>query len=1282
MSLLPHLPLNEINSVNSASGLSENKKLSESKTKKVCNDPHQFSEGSSMCKMYALSDHNYTTQIQKLSHDNLDAIRSMLLSVVLPNRIMVKHIPTDIYNFIENTINNLIFYKLEYTSDLDDKYFFEPVDLKNVQQYDIKPKSGLVPILHDTMNFAKQLFYDSKKFLLEPDEKFKEWVTNKLKELKEISNSLKMYTSNMENSKKSKQLLRSRNRNNNKAKRKLLLDSSASSKTDFDIKSSCNEINIETSSEKSLNLKFLSENDFSKYTISQKNFSDGIDLFKYIKLDIQLKPIAPISVKSNTNTRKKSTDYETDRDIERLFDLKPYSKQLQPKLRNVKTIDISKSLEINKGNYFSGTEEDMEPLAKNTIVESEKTIITEVEYVSRYNEEIKNQLLNDSNSDSGLSNGSFHEYSKETSLEKGGTSTNIVDRFLTVFKTDEVRFLEDATCLDSDLSKVSESQDTFGLKSHLNNQGPKSFSRLELGIDLCNKRDEIVVSSESEYSESGGDSIHKQRLKPMLRVDQLANETRDAQKNESDRIRRLEKKNNLLSKAMKTHFKLTHKSDLILDYIGKTKTFIKVDRNIVKHLKSHQKDGVKFMYDSCYGGVDLTHKNSGSGCVLAHCMGLGKTLQLIALLNTVISYKELNTSKILILCPKSTVMNWADEFEHWICPLKDSKKVKVFIFPDSCDVVDKLRILEEWSLSTHEKAGCLLLGYEAFRTLVFYHSYKYKGCSTYSKLESIRDAVKKYLLNPGADIVICDEGHIIKNSRSAISLAVAKIKTRKRIILTGTPIQNNLKEYYSMVNFIKPLYLGTEREFANLYANPIKNGQHKDSSKKDITVMKQRSYVLHKKLSKFVQRKEAELLKTFLPEKFEYVLFIPMTAVQNTLYEYILEAISKRDDCRGKSLITDYTVLRKIWTHPKVLEDAWKNANKPKTKKDSKKVSNSDEDLPDDIYDSQSGVMSVTNDWWRRYLTKKDLNTIIPSNKLRVMFSILRMCEEKGEKCLIFSAFVAVLNVVEYFLQKMSECEADLLHLGHISSNQKNANKWINGQDYYRLDGKTPKNIRHEMIKRFNSDANKRARVFLISSRAGGQGINLIGANRVIILDTSWNPSNDQQNIFRVFRLGQKKNCYIYRLLAMGTMEEKVYSRSVTKQAMSFRVVDEQQIDRHYNMAELAELYTLSIPQSNERTMPLLPKDTVLADLLRQTDLVYKYHEHDSLLENKVEQELSEQEKADAWDTYEKELQINYVQKEHMEAEKINFSQTLPLQSYLGALKNVDDQKCAEINRR
>lgn len=135
-------------------------------------------------------------------------------------------------------------------------------------------------------------------------------------------------------------------------------------------------------------------------------------------------------------------------------------------------------------------------------------------------------------------------------------------------------------------------------------------------------------------------------------------------------------------------------------------------------------------------------------------------------------------------------------------------------------------------------------------------------------------------------------------------------------------------------------------------------------------------------------------------------------------------------------------------------------------------------------------------------------------------------------------------------------------------------NTWENGKDYYRIDGSTPKAVRQALITNFNDRAKKRARVFLISAKAGGQGINLFGANRVIILDTSWNPSQDQQNIFRVFRLGQDKMCFVYRLLSMGTMEEKVYSRSVTKQAMSFRVVDEQSIDRHYSMAELQELYT------------------------------------------------------------------------------------------------------------
>lgn len=196
----------------------------------------------------------------------------------------------------------------------------------------------------------------------------------------------------------------------------------------------------------------------------------------------------------------------------------------------------------------------------------------------------------------------------------------------------------------------------------------------------------ISLSSESSNSDVEAvddDSSQKPRsLKPMLRPDQLAGETIKAQKLENERISRLEKKHNMLEKVLKEHPDVDKKRDLILDYIKETKTFIRVHPSIVKYLKPHQFDGVRFMYDSCYGGVDALKKIPGSGCILAHCMGLGKTLQLISLLHTVISYKELKTTKILVLCPKSTVMNWADEIIRWLGPLRQ-KNVKVYTFSDT-----------------------------------------------------------------------------------------------------------------------------------------------------------------------------------------------------------------------------------------------------------------------------------------------------------------------------------------------------------------------------------------------------------------------------------------------------------------------------------------------------------------------------------------------------------------------------------------------------------------------
>lgn len=269
---------------------------------------------------------------------------------------------------------------------------------------------------------------------------------------------------------------------------------------------------------------------------------------------------------------------------------------------------------------------------------------------------------------------------------------------------------------------------------------------------------------------------------------------------------------------------------------------------------------------------------------------------------------------------------------------------------------------------------------------------------------------------------------------------------------------------------------------------------------------------------------------------------------------------------------------------------------------------------------------------------EEELNNLEHSGKLQVLFEILKECEAIGDKLLVFSQSLYSLDVIEHFLGLIDENtqrdddEKD-------TELDKYQGSWSLGLDYFRLDGSTTIENRNSACKVFNDAKNPRARLFLISTRAGGLGINLVAANRVVIFDVSWNPSHDIQSIFRVYRFGQTKPCYIYRFLAMGTMEEKIYERQVTKQAISKRVIDEQQIDRHYKENDLQELYRYDMIDPEEpRPMPNLPKDRLFAELLKKFEtLLYKYHEHDSLLENKEEETLNEEERKAAWEEFEQE---------------------------------------------
>ncbi|XP_055015497.1 transcriptional regulator ATRX isoform X2 [Boleophthalmus pectinirostris] len=818
--------------------------------------------------------------------------------------------------------------------------------------------------------------------------------------------------------------------------------------------------------------------------------------------------------------------------------------------------------------------------------------------------------------------------------------------------------------------------------------------------------DEEGEDGEGEDGEDGEEGRKgRKKIRKILKDDKLRTETRDALKEEEDRRKRIAERE-ALRKRLREVIEVEESSQvscpittkLVLDEDEETKEpLVQVHRNLVTKLKPHQVDGVQFMWDCCCESVKKVKKSAGSGCILAHCMGLGKTLQVVTFLHTLLLCEKLDFTTALVVCPLNTVLNWLNEFEKWQEGFKDDEILEVTELATVKRPQERAFALQQWQ----ESGGIMIMGYEMYRNLT-------QGRNIKSK--KLKETFQKTLVDPGPDLVICDEGHILKNEASAVSKAMNSIKTRRRVVLTGTPLQNNLIEYHCMVNFIKENLLGSVKEFRNRFINPIQNGQCADSTMHDVRIMKKRAHILYEMLAGCVQRKDYSALTKFLPPKHEYVLSVRMTPIQCRLYRYYLEhftgvgnALEGGRGRAGTKLFQDFQMLSRIWTHPWCLqldyiskenrgffdEDSMEEfiasetdessmslssgdeRQKKKKKKGKKKVSEeSDSDDVEVIKEwntssrgrngeggegrsrpepeeeparpSGSHPGSPTADWHREFVTEADSEILEHSGKMVLLFEILRMAEELEEKVLVFSQSLISLDLIEDFLELACRCGEDDVEK---PSPYKGEGKWFRNIDYYRLDGSTNATTRKKWAEEFNDTSNTRGRLFLISTRAGSLGINLVAANRVIIFDASWNPSYDIQSIFRVYRFGQVRTVFVYRFLAQGTMEEKIYERQVTKQSLSFRVVDQQQIERHFTMNELAELYTFEPDQLDDpsekkkkRDTPVLPKDAVLAELLQNNkDQIMGYHEHDSLLDHKEEEALSEEDRKAAWAEYEAE---------------------------------------------
>uniref|UniRef100_A0A8C9PYZ7 Transcriptional regulator ATRX n=1 Tax=Spermophilus dauricus TaxID=99837 RepID=A0A8C9PYZ7_SPEDA len=860
------------------------------------------------------------------------------------------------------------------------------------------------------------------------------------------------------------------------------------------------------------------------------------------------------------------------------------------------------------------------------------------------------------------------------------------------------------------------------------------------------EEEEEEEEEEDENDDSKSPGKGRKKIRKILKDDKLRTETQNALKEEEERRKRIAEREREREKlrevieiedASPTKCPITTK--LVLDEDEETKEpLVQVHRNMVIKLKPHQVDGVQFMWDCCCESVKKTKKSPGSGCILAHCMGLGKTLQVVSFLHTVLLCDKLDFSTALVVCPLNTALNWMNEFEKWQEGLKDDEKLEVSELATVKRPQERSYMLQRWQ----EDGGVMIIGYEMYRNLA-------QGRNVKSR--KLKEIFNKALVDPGPDFVVCDEGHILKNEASAVSKAMNSIRSRRRIILTGTPLQNNLIEYHCMVNFIKENLLGSIKEFRNRFINPIQNGQCADSTMVDVRVMKKRAHILYEMLAGCVQRKDYTALTKFLPPKHEYVLAVRMTPIQCKLYQYYLDHLTgvgnSNEGGRGKAgakLFQDFQMLSRIWTHPWCLQldyiskenkgyfdedsmDEFIASDSDETSMieyllcpDSSSGSGSDNDvevikvwnsrsrgggegnmdeagnnpsvslkLEDSKATCSSNPSSPAPDWYKDFVTDADAEVLEHSGKMVLLFEILRMAEEIGDKVLVFSQSLISLDLIEDFLElasreKTEDKDKPLIYKGE--------GKWLRNIDYYRLDGSTTAQSRKKWAEEFNDETNVRGRLFIISTKAGSLGINLVAANRVIIFDASWNPSYDIQSIFRVYRFGQTKPVYVYRFLAQGTMEDKIYDRQVTKQSLSFRVVDQQQVERHFTMNELTELYTfepdlLDDPNSEKkkkRDTPMLPKDTILAELLQiHKEHIVGYHEHDSLLDHKEEEELTEEERKAAWAEYEAEkkgltMRFNIPTGTNLPPVTFN-AQTPYIPFNLGALSAMSNQQLEDL---
>jgi DNA repair and recombination protein RAD54B len=521
---------------------------------------------------------------------------------------------------------------------------------------------------------------------------------------------------------------------------------------------------------------------------------------------------------------------------------------------------------------------------------------------------------------------------------------------------------------------------------------------------------------------------------------------------------------------------------------GKQLVDVIVDPYIGRHLREHQRDGVKFLYE-CVMGM---RSHDGQGAILADEMGLGKSLQTIALLWTLLKQNPVYEDppvirKALIVCPVSLINNWRKEFRRWL----GLEKIGVYVADGK-----NIRLTD----FTRSKAySVMIIGYE--------------------KLRTVYEDLKK---GSGVDIIIADEGHRLKTVKNKCIAAIKELNTEKVVVLTGTPLQNDLSEFFVMVDLVNPGLFGKYNTFKREFEDPIIRGRQPEASLKEKEKEQARKEDLKALTDLFILRRSADLLSKYLPRKTEYVLLCKPTKAQATIYRSILSSpIFGAALGSNEMALQLISILKKVCNSPSLL----------KTKGEDEKA-------------SEIVLGLIAN------LPSTQLSPSV-SSKIRVVDSLLHLIRATtNEKVVLVSNYTATLDI-----------------LGQLLTS--------NSYKFLRLDGSTPASKRQSLVDRFNNTDAKQCFAFLLSAKAGGMGLNLVGASRLILFDIDWNPAIDAQAMARIHRDGQKRPCWIYRLLTKGALDEKIYQRQLSKQGLADAVVDNKASASSFTQEELRDLFSL-----------------------------------------------------------------------------------------------------------